>query len=97
MSRVFQMRCAPVKKDRKTNNKSNSELIHELEEKKAELLEKNEVAYPSDLAKKSENENMCFAYGKSSNQRVKELREAKLSYEKKTGYAMTKREIGKRF
>ncbi len=40
MSRVFQMRCAPVKKDRKTNNKSNSELIHELEEKKAELLEK---------------------------------------------------------
>ena len=93
MSRVFQMRCAPVKKDRKTNNKSNSELIHELEEKKAELLEKNEVAYPSDLAKKSENENMCFAYGKSSNQMVK----AKLSYEKKTGYAMTKREIGKRF
>lgn len=97
MSRVFQMRCAPVKKDRKTNGKSTNELIHELKEKKAELLDKNEANKPSELASESESENMCFASGKSSDELIKEFREAKLLYEKKTGYALVKREIGKRF
>lgn len=38
-----------------------------------------------------------FATGKSSRKLIEELREAKFQYEKETGKALVKREIGKRF
>lgn len=38
-----------------------------------------------------------FSSGKSSSYMIKEFRRQKLEYEEKTGYSLTRREIGNRF